>query len=311
MSSNGIGKSTYRAFLNGFARFFGSKNAKLFDARFRYGRRLDIEKPRTLADKISWIELNADEELMARCTDKYALRDYVANLGAENILIPLCGGPWSSVEEIDISAFPDKFVLKATHGCEMNYICMDRTRLDVDDMISHAHQWLAADYPRACVEPHYKLIPRRIYAEEYVGGLDDVIDYKFHCLNGVPSFVLTCSNREESLKLNLYDLEWKPIEGLRGSMKNEREIPKPSGFDTMLEIAKSLSADFDFVRVDLYEAEGKVYFGELTFSPAGGVLPYFTDDFIFRWGEVLHVRGMRESRSHKPFDDAADRGEIR
>lgn len=92
MSSNGIGKSTYRAFLNGFARFFGSKNAKLFDARFRYGRRLDIEKPRTLADKISWIELNADEELMARCTDKYAVRDYVANLGAENILIPLCGG---------------------------------------------------------------------------------------------------------------------------------------------------------------------------------------------------------------------------
>lgn len=292
MSSVGFGRDLYRGLLSGLALCAGTKRAKLLDASIRFGRRLNLDDPQTLADKISWLELNGDRETMARLTDKFEVRGYVEEKGLGDILIPLSGGPWEDISDIDVDALPSQFVLKATHGCEMNYICRDKAALDVADMVAHARKWLASDYPRACVEPHYKLIPHRIYAEQYVGGMDDVVDYKLHCLNGVPSFILTCSNRERSLKLNLYDVDWNAIDGLQGSMKNPGDIERPSMLSKMVDVSRALSSDFEFVRVDLYEKDGQVYFGELTFSPAVGVLPYYTDEFIAQWGEILHVTGL-------------------
>lgn len=292
MSSNGLPKSIYRKGLNAAAKALGVKRTKMLDARLRFGRNLDLDEPKTLADKISWIELYTDQTAAARLTDKYEVRSYVSEKGLSRILIPLAGGPWVDASNIDVASLPDQFVLKATHGCEMNFICRDKASLDVDSMLARARAWLESDYPRACVEPHYKFIPHRVYAEMYVGGMNDVIDYKFHCINGEPAFILTCSERESSLKLNLYDLSWNAIDGLQGSMKNAGDIARPSTLPEMIEISRVLSSDFDFVRVDLYEKDGEVYFGELTFSPAAGVLPYFSDDFIACWGEGLHVSGL-------------------
>lgn len=292
MTPSGLARDLYRHALNASSAILGVETTKKLDSRIRFGRKLDLENPKTLSDKICWIELNTDQTLAARCTDKYAVRSYVEEKGLGDILIPLVGGPWINASDIDIDSLPERFVLKATHGCEMNYICKDKSRLDRNDLLNKAGQWLKEDYPRACIEPHYKLVPHRLYSEEFVGGLGDVIDYKFHCINGEPAFVLTCSNREDSLKLNLYDLDWNPISGLQGAMRNERKIERPKNLKEMLEVAKTLSSDFDFVRVDLYEADEKIFFGELTFSPACGVLEYFTDSFVAKWGEVLHVKGL-------------------
>lgn len=292
MTSSGLARDLYRHALNASSAILGVETTKKLDSRIRFGRKLDLENPKTLSDKICWIELNTDQALAARCTDKYAVRSYVEEKGLGDILIPLVGGPWINASDIDIDSLPERFVLKATHGCEMNYICKDKSRLDRNDLLNKAGQWLKEDYPRACIEPHYKLVPHRLYSEEFVGGLGDVIDYKFHCINGEPAFVLTCSNREDSLKLSLYDLDWNPISGLQGAMRNERKIERPKNLKEMLEVAKTLSSDFDFVRVDLYEADEKIFFGELTFSPACGVLEYFTDSFVAKWGEVLHVKGL-------------------
>ena len=292
MTSSGFARDLYRRALNVSSAILGVERTKRLDSRYRFGRKLDLRDPKTLADKICWIELNTDLMLAARCTDKYAVRSYVEEKGLGDILIPLVGGPWTKVSDIDIDSLPNQFVLKATHGCEMNYICKDKSKLDCGDLLSKAGSWLEEDYPRACIEPHYKLVPHRLYAEEFVGGIGDVVDYKFHCINGEPAFVLTCSNREESLKLNLYDLGWNSIPGLQGSMKNEKKIERPKNLEGMIGVAKALSSDFDFVRVDLYEANEEILFGELTFSPACGVLEYFTDPFITKWGEVLHVKGL-------------------
>lgn len=292
MTSSGLARDLYRHALNASSAILGVETTKKLDSRIRFGRKLDLENPKTLSDKICWIELNTDQTLAARCTDKYAVRSYVEEKGLGDILIPLVGGPWTNASDIDIDSLPERFVLKATHGCEMNYICKDKSRLDRNDLLNKAGQWLKEDYPRACIEPHYKLVPHRLYSEEFVGGLGDVVDYKFHCINGEPAFVLTCSNREDSLKLNLYDLDWNPISGLQGAMRNERKIERPKNLKEMLEVTKTLSSDFDFVRVDLYEADEKIFFGELTFSPACGVLEYFTDSFVAKWGEVLHVKGL-------------------
>ena len=280
-----IARDRYRNVLNGIAHVNGAAFAKRFDARLRFGRRLNLDNPKTLADKVSWVELNVENDLAVKCTDKYAVREYIEQKGLGSILIPLCGGPWASVSEIDVDALPDAFVVKATHGCEMNYICKDKAQLDRKDFMACAQKWLAEDYARACVEPHYKKIPHRLYAEEYIGTVDGgIVDYKFHCLNGEPCFVLTCSNREDSVKLNLYDLEWNPIPGVKGPKKNPCELTRPAQLEAMTDIARMLAEDFEFVRVDLYEVEGKVLFGELTFSPASGVFPNFTDEFITHWG---------------------------
>lgn len=291
MSSAGIARDLYRHLLNAEALVLGAKRAKELDARIRFGRKLDLSSPRTLADKICWIELNTDQTLAARCTDKWAVRDYVAEKGLASLLVPAYG-PWRCVEDIDVDALPNAFALKATHGCEMNYLVSDKKLLDVDEMLAYARRWLDEDYPRACVEPHYKLVPHRVYAEDFIGGMDQIVDYKFHCLNGEPRFVLTCSERDRGLKLNLYDLDWSPIDGLQGSMRNDKKIAKPKLLDEMIDAARTLSADFDFVRVDLYESDGKVMFGELTFSPACGVMEYYTNDFVMRWGEELRVHGL-------------------
>lgn len=292
MSSSGNARNIYRTALKGATRVLGVKRAKCLDSRFRFGRALNLRHPVTLADKLSWIGLNTDQTLATRCTDKYAVREYVAEKGLAGILIPLCGGPWVSVADIDIEALPNQFVLKATHGCEMNYICKDKSRLDQVALMTKAAAWLKSDYSRACVEPHYKPIPHRLYAEEFVGGLDDTVDYKLHCFNGEPAFILTCSERETSLRLNLYDLDWHPLAGLQGAMAGSGSVAKPSTLSEMIGAAKKLSADFDFVRVDFYEREGRIFFGELTFSPACGILPYYTDAFIEEWGGRLQVAGL-------------------
>ena len=291
MSSAGIARDLYRHLLNAEASVFGVRRAKELDARVRFGRKLDLSDPKTLADKICWIELNTNQALAARCTDKWAVRDYVAKKGLADLLVHAYG-PWGSVEDIDVGSLPQAFALKATHGCEMNYLVPDKDSLNIDDMLVHARKWLGEDYPRACVEPHYKLVPHRVYAEDFIGGMDKIVDYKFHCLNGEPRFVLTCSERDKGLRLNLYDLDWNSIDGLQGPLRNGKQIARPKLLSEMIDAARTLSTDFDFVRVDLYESDGRIMFGELTFSPACGVMDYYTDDFITRWGRELRVHGL-------------------
>ncbi len=291
MSHSGPAKNTYRTFLNGYAKFAGSERAKMFDAKVRFGRRLNLKDPTTLADKVSWMELYGNQLLMAQLTDKCEVRSFIAERGLADTLVPIVGGPWFDASQIEFSALPGKFALKATHGCEMNLICKDKVKLDIRAARATAAKWLREDYSRACVEPHYRLIPHRVYAEAFVGGMGDTIDYKFHCINGKPEFVLTCSGRWTSrgLRLNLYDLDWGPIDGLTGPLINDYEISRPTLLTEMIDIATRLADGFDFVRVDLYEYENRVYFGEMTFSPASGVFEYFTDEFVERWGNKLEV----------------------
>ena len=122
MSNQGVVKNAYRTLLSGYTLLAGAQRAKEIDAKVRFGRRLDLKHPKTLADKVSWLGLNGDLSRAAQLTDKYSVRSYVADRGFAELLIPLAGGPWTDASQIDIAALPQSFVLKATHGCEMNYI---------------------------------------------------------------------------------------------------------------------------------------------------------------------------------------------
>lgn len=253
--------------------------------------RLDLRNPRTLAEKVSWLEFNTDQALPATLSDKYAVRGYIEELGLGEILIPVCGGPWGRVDEISFEEITSPFVMKATHGSAMNYVCVNPRDMNERDLYQRAELWLSRPYSRAALEPHYLLIPRRVYCERLIGGMDEeLVDFKIHCFNGVPRFVLVTSGRTTGLRLNLFDLDWKPMEGLRVGILQGEHVPRPSGLRRMLEIATLLSQDLPFTRVDLYDTSEGIFFGELTFSPAGGLFPYFTEELQRAYGKLLRIQ---------------------
>lgn len=293
-------KQIYALVLSSITTVAGIDIAKKFDARLRFHRSLDLSSPKTLSDKVSYLELHGKNPLAVTCTDKYDVREYIIRKmeGRDSLLIPVVGGPWNSVDEIYFDELPKSFVLKATHGCKMNYFVPDKQQLDIRQCKKEMNRWLNTTYGTYSMEPHYTKIPHRIYAEAYLQEMSMITDYKVHCLNGVPQFILTVTNRvadsDKAMKatLDLFDLNWKPILGLRSSgseVVGNGNIPKPANLDKMIEIAKILSADFKFVRVDLYNLHGKIWFGELTFSPACCVFPYFTDQFDYLMGKKLQI----------------------
>ena len=291
-------KKIYAGWLWVLVKLFGIDCAKNFDSQLRFKRKLNLKHPQTLADKVSFLVLHRCMVLMSKCADKWVVREYIADKGLSDILIPTVGGPWKSVEEIDFDALPEQFILKATHACKMNYLVPDKRKLDVEHCKQILQKWLNVTYGTYSLEPHYKNIPHQIYAEELLNTPNGLIDYKIHCLNGVPQFILVCSDRKSGtgrmqVTLDLFDTQWKSlnrfVQGSGLEIRGQGKIPRPQTLDKMLEITRKLSVDFPFVRVDLYEVNGRIYFGELTFSPACGVFPYFTDEFITEMGEKLRI----------------------
>lgn len=272
--------------------------AKQFDTLLRFHRKLNLKHPNSLADKVAYIELHKQSPIAPMCTDKVAVREFVKKKGLEEILIPMVGGPWESVEDVNFDALPNSFVLKATHGCKMNYLVPDKANLNLKKCKSELYRWINTTYGTYSMEPHYLSIPHRIYAEEYLSDAIQLTDYKFHCANGKPLFVMTVYNRKVdgdngmSLNFDVFDMEWNPIEGMlphKKEIPGDGKSPKPKMFYKMVEIAKILSAEFDFVRVDLYEQNGKVLFGELTFSPDCCVFPNFPQSFLDKMGNKLRI----------------------
>lgn len=286
-------KRLYAILLSFIEYLFGIDLAKKFDTKLRFHKSLDLKNPKTLSEKVTYIELHKQSPLAPSCTDKYEVREFVKSRGLENILIPVYGEAWSDVNQIDFNTLTYPCILKATHGCKMNYVLHDINNIDLQKCKQELSKWLKISYGTYSIEPHYKTIPHRIYAEKFIDGIDDLIDYKFHCINGNPEFVLTCSQRKANgdaamaVTLDLFDMEWKHIPEIIGSgneIAGDGLIQKPETFDRMKEIARVLSCGFEFVRVDLYEINGNILFGEMTFSPACCVFPYFSKEFDIEMG---------------------------
>ena len=293
-------KRIYGNVLNAISKLAGGvDSAKKFDTYFRFHRKLDLKNPKTLADKVTYIELHDQSPLASMCTDKYAVREYVKSKGYGDTLVPLAyDGVWNSVDDINFDSLPNSFVIKATHGCKMNYFVTDKDELDIDDCKNTLRKWLDTTYGKYSLEPHYMSIPHRLYAEKYLGDMSGLIDYKIHCLNGIPRFIIALSDRKVDkdkpmqVTLDLFDTSWNSIPETVSSnseIPGKGDISKPKLLAEMLKMAADLSADFKFVRVDLYELNDQIYFGEMTFSPACCVFPYFSDKFNQKMGEYLKI----------------------
>lgn len=266
------------------------RNPKLITALWymsQKGRIPHFSHPRNIDEQLMANNLRAmnneqERAIRIQCADKYAVREYVRNKGFNHILNN-CFGVYRSVDEIDFDDLPDQFVLKLTNGCGQNFICRDKRQLDIASLKKTLHCWIdqAPFIGLKTGEWHYSQIEPRIIAEEYLSFLDDgnsLIDYKFHCFNGNVLGVLVCYDRDPQTHLanyDWYDLEWNLTDGEPEELhKNQRIIPKPASFNEMIKIVKALSSNIEYVRIDLYDINGKPLFGEMTFTEGGNILVY-------------------------------------
>lgn len=265
--------------------------------RFRevFGRELDLEDPKDFNEKLMWLKLKkyASDPLVSQCSDKYAVREYVKQCGLGNTLNELLG-VWDRVEDIDWEQLPERFAIKCNHGCGYNLICRDKSQLDTKKAAAQLKQWMKEDFWKDYAEVHYRAIPKKIICEKYLEGKNDAlpVDFKIYCFHGEPVFIGNFIERnieKDEILRGYFDLDWNPSPIFREKMQTEK-FERPQTLETMLEYARILSRPFPFVRVDLYEVDGKIYFGELTFTPSGCLATYYTDEALMALGDLLHVK---------------------
>ena len=275
---------------------FGKMSPK-FNAKFLFLMRThewpNLRNPRTFNEKTTWLKLNDynGNSLVSKCADKYLVREYVENKGCGEILNELYG-VYDNFDEIDFAQLPDRFALKCVHGCAYNIIVDDKGKLDVDNARKRIKKWQKEKYGYATSELHYTRIKPRIIVEKNLCGKDGKmpLDYKFYCMNGEVKCVLVCSERDDKLRLSYYDLEWNRLPYEKKSWSSRKDIEKPKNLKKMKEYAEKLSEGFPFVRVDLYNDNGKIIFGELTFTPACSCAPYYSEEGEKQLGRMLELK---------------------
>ena len=266
--------------------------------RLNYLRRMkrlpDLKNPTTYNEKLQWLKLHDRQPLYTQLVDKHAVRRFVAERIGGEYLIPLVGGPWDSFDEIDFDALPEKFVLKCTHDSGGLVFCRDKRALDREKARRRIAQSLGQNFYYHNREWPYKDVRPRIIAEAYMedASTSELRDYKFFCFGGEPKMLFVASDRQtagEETKFDFFDMDYNHLD-LRNGHPNAAVPPeKPAQFGLMRELAQKLSQGIPHVRVDLYEVNGRVYFGEMTFYHWSGMVPFEPPEWDERLGSWIRL----------------------
>lgn len=265
--------------------------------RLRYLQRmhrvLHLRHPRRFTEKLQWLKLHDHDLLYPTLVDKRAVKEYVTErIGAQYVLPTL--GVWDRFEDIDFDALPERFVLKCTHDSGGAVLCPGRAAFDRDAAerklrrhMNRNYYWHGREWPYRAVQP-------RILAEPYLSGPDgaEPVDYKLWCFHGKPELTLVCSGRfsPQGLREDFYDMAWNRLPLARPNHPNsEQSLPPPRHYGLMQRLAAELAGAFPFVRVDFYEVDGRVYFGEFTFYPASGLTGFVPEAGDDRLGQLLRL----------------------
>ena len=259
----------------------------------RLNRRLNLKNPQTYNEKLQWLKLHDRKPEYSRMVDKYEVKKYVSDRIGEEYIIPNLG-VWERFEDIDFEALPDQFVLKCTHDSGGLVIVREKAKLDVAAAKAKIEGSLKQQYYLQGREWPYKNVKPRIIAEKYMENQNSrsLCDYKFYCFNGEPKYLYISEGLEdhETAKISFLTLDWAFAEFNRSDFRPFEELPpKPQSFDRMVELARKLSAGNAFLRVDLYEVRGQIYFSELTFTPCGGYMPFVPESWDLKLGELIDL----------------------
>ena len=285
-------KTSRFSYLTKLGVFNGLSDEQYLKLKYKnvFGRNLDLENPKTFNEKLQWLKLYNRKPEYTVMVDKYKVREYIAQMIGEEYLIPLLG-VWDDPDEIDFDALPDQFVLKCNHNSGTGMcICKDKSKLDIEKVKKELRKGLKEDYYLKFREWPYKDVPRKIIAEKYMEDASgDLKDYKFYCFNGVMKFVMINSDRntDKPTRADYFDRDFNWLDFTWGYQHADVRPSKPDKFDEMITIAEKLSEGLPHVRVDLYECNGQIYFGELTFFDGSGFDKIEPLEWDYKLGQMI------------------------
>ncbi|MGM9551702.1 MAG: ATP-grasp fold amidoligase family protein [Clostridia bacterium] len=259
----------------------------------RMGKELNLENPQSYNEKLQWLKLYDRKDIYTTMVDKYAVKEYVAELIGEEYIIPTLG-LWDNFDEIGFDDLPEQFVLKCTHDSGGLVICTDKSKLDKDAAKKKINKCLKTNFYSYGREWPYKNVPRKIIAEKYMVDESgtELKDYKFFCFDGEVKAMFIASDRanpNEETKFDFFDRDFNHLPFTNGHPNSDREVQKPQGFDKMVELAEVLSKGLPHVRIDFYDIYGKVYFGEITFFHWSGMTPFEPEEWDNTFGSWIKL----------------------
>ena len=274
----------------GSLNFFSDEIFLKIRYRLEMGKKLNLKNPQTFNEKLQWLKLNDRNPEYTKMVDKYEVRKYIAEKIGEDYLIPLLGA-WDSFDEIDFDKLPEQFVLKCTHDSGGLIICKDKSKLDINEARKKINKCLKRNVYYLTREWPYKNVKPRIIAEKFMVDESgtELKDYKIFCFNGEPKALFVATDRPYDTRFDFFDIAFNHLPFTNGHPNAEKEIRRPEGLSKMAELARKLSGGMKQVRIDFYDINGKVYFGEITFFHWSGMVPFEPEEWDYKWGEMIKL----------------------
>ena len=260
-------------------------------------KRLNLDNPQTFNEKLQWLKLYDRKDIYTTMVDKFEAKKYVANIIGEEYIIPTLG-IYEKFEDINFDELPEKFVIKCTHDSGGIVICKDKSKFDLKKARKKINKNLKRNFYYNFREWPYKNVKPRIIVEKYMENPNnkELVDYKLMSFNGKVKCSFVCLNRnsKEGLNVDFYDINWRKMPFERHYKNSNIILEKPQNYDLMIELAEKLTQNTIFLRVDFYEIEGKIYFGELTFYPGAGLEEFKPEKYDKILQKSVEVNGMIE-----------------
>ena len=268
--------------------------------RLIFGKKLNLENPQTFNEKLQWLKLYDRNPKYTQMVDKYEAKEYAKKIIGEKYIIKTLG-IYNTYDEINFDILPDKFVIKPTHTSGDVYLCKNKSQINHKELKHKIRKWLKRDYYKIHREWPYKNVKPRIIIEEYIEDKKskNLKDYKFFVFNGKFVYSFVCSDRANSVKFTFFDKNGKFMDFTQDECPNDPNVSKPKKYDKMIELAEKLAKDIPEVRVDFYERDNDIYFGELTFFDSAGFGKFEPEEWDLKIGNMLVLPQKEKSKDEK------------
>lgn len=291
-------KVVFDVLLSRYGHFIPDEPYLKLKYRIRAGYWMDFQNPQTLNEKLQWLKLHNRQEKYTLYSDKYEVKKYIRKILGEQYVIPTIG-IWDSPNDIDFTLLPEQFVLKATHNSSVGRcICTDRSKLDVKKTKLILNKALKQNYYYLWREWPYKNIKPRIIGEKYISNSDGtpIVDYKFYCFGGEPRyFMYSVGEANHHVRNCKFDMNGHNIDNLFKKKRTltDDEIKLPANLDEMVAIVKKLCIGYPHIRIDLYNVDGHIYFGEMTFYTGDGFINIDSKEFSQQLADLIDIEPYR------------------
>lgn len=256
-----------------------------------FNEKINWENPTSFNEKLMYLKVFKynNDPLVWNCSDKYSARLYALSRGIKEKHLTELVGVYKKASDIKESDLPDKFVIKCTHGYDHNIVCKNKKEFNLKNAKRTLNKWQKTKFGYDTGEIYYTHTIPKIIVEKLPEDIKP--DYKLYCFNGKPLVILECTERESGVKLNFYDLKWNELSLVKSEYHGRKKANPPRYLHDMIGIAKKLSHDFPFVRIDFYEAKDHVMLGDMVFTPSACLAPYYTEEGSKYLGDLLNLRG--------------------